>query len=75
MGDEQGALSDCERRLGADPDEAAVVTDPVAVVGAQLLERRPPLALRRNVLARVLANRAAVRVGRAELGSAGDADR
>ena len=58
--DEQGALPDRERRLGADADEAGVVADPVASLGAQLGERRPTLAALGHVLTRVGADRAEV---------------
>jgi hypothetical protein len=72
--DEEGALADRERRLRSDPDEPGVVANPVAVVGAELGERRPALALGRDVLARVLADRAPRRGDLAELDAARAAD-
>jgi hypothetical protein len=70
-------LGDCELGLRADAREVAVLADPIAVIGAQLLERRPALALLRNVLARVLADRAALRrrTGLRKLRPAGATDR
>ncbi|MFN2627632.1 MAG: hypothetical protein ABR569_03220 [Gaiellaceae bacterium] len=59
--DEQRSLADRELRLRADARQPAIVADPVAVIDAQLLKRRPALPLLRNVLACVLADRAALR--------------
>src|SRR5262249_41570944 len=72
-GHEQRALADGEARLGADAGEAGLVAELVAMRAGQLGRRRPPLAVGRDVLARVLADRAALgRTG--ELDPAGGAD-
>jgi hypothetical protein len=73
---EQRALADAEPRGGPDPGQALVVADLVGALGAQRRHRRPRLPGLGDVLARVLADRAAVRRGRARrvLDTAGHAD-
>ncbi len=75
--DEQQPLPDRDLRLDADAEVAGVVANVGAVLGSQLLERRPALTLQPDVLPLVLADRAAVRrrLALAELRRAGQADR
>jgi hypothetical protein len=75
--DEQRALADREARLAADPDEPRrLLADLGAVVTAELVERRPALAVPADVLALVLADGTARWRLRAlgELDAAGEAD-
>src|SRR3954470_9753125 len=58
--DEPGALADGELRLRPDPDERALVADHVVMSRAQGPHRRPLLAVDRDVLTGVLADRAVV---------------
>ena len=75
--DEKQPLADPDLRLDADAEIAGVLANVGAMVGPQLLERRPALTVEPDVLALVLTDRAAV--GRcfalAELRRAGQADR
>src|SRR5690606_4461429 len=74
---QQRALADREARLGTDPEQAfGLRLDAVAVRAAQRLERGPLLPAAADVLALVLADRAAVGLARrvGELGATGDAD-
>jgi hypothetical protein len=58
---EQQPLADREGRLDADAEVARVLPDVAAVVAGKLLERRPLLTSGPDVLALVLADRAALR--------------
>jgi hypothetical protein len=73
-GHEECPLPDREGRFGADAEEAGVVADHVPMVTTEVGECRPLLTRLRHVLARVLADRAAIRIGSAELDAAGGAD-
>src|SRR4051812_13672827 len=71
-------LANRDLRLGDDSGEAVLDRrDLVAVVAAQLLERRPALSLKPDVLPLVGTDEADIgwRAGHRELGAAGDADR
>src|ERR671917_335207 len=73
---DQRPLPDRKPRVHAHARELAVLAHFVAALRAQLLERRPPLALLRHVLPRVGADRAlgGLCLALGELGAAGDAD-
>ena len=71
--DHERALADAELGLRADPEERALVGEPVAVVDPQRLQRRPRLPGPRHVLPRVLTDGARGHRS-AVLHPAGDAD-
>ena len=58
---EQRALADSKRRFRADTDQAHVLTQLAVMLLAQLVQRRPSLALPSDVLTLVLADGAAFR--------------
>src|SRR3712207_3396189 len=73
-----GLLADGELRFGDDAGETGFDRlDLVVMVAAQLVERRPALPLRSNVLPLIGADEAGVgrRAGRRKLSAAGHADR
>jgi len=75
--DEERALADREARRRADADQARLLLPDVrAMVAPKVIERRPPLPVPADVLALVLADRAARRrlCALRELASARDAD-
>jgi hypothetical protein len=75
--DEEQPLADADLRLDADAEVAGVLAYVAAMLGLQLFERRPPLAIETDVLTFVLADRAALRRRGAlgELRCAGQTDR
>jgi hypothetical protein len=75
--DQEQPLADPDLRLDADTEIAGVLANVGAPLGPQLLERRPVLTVEPDVLALVLADRAAFgrRLALGELRRTGQADR